>query len=158
VGAQSVTIAPASPGEIDAVRALLEEYATSLAVDLGFQRFDDELAGLPGAYAPPHGALLVARAGTLIIGCVGMRRLDARTCEMKRLYVQSSRRGSGLGRRLAEAAIAEGRRLGYATMRLDTLPGMEAAQALYEELGFRDVAAYTDNPVLGARFLELVLS
>jgi ribosomal protein S18 acetylase RimI-like enzyme len=77
---------------------------------------------------------------------------------MKRLYVQSSRRGSGLGRRLAEAAIAEGRRLAYATMRLDTLPGMEAAQALYEELGFRDVAAYTDNPVLGARFLELVLS
>lgn len=140
------------------MRALLEEYATSLAVDLGFQRFDDELAGLPGAYVPPHGALLVARAGTLIIGCVGIRRLDARTCEMKRLYVQSSRRRSGLGRRLAEAAIAEGRRLGYATMRLDTLPGMEVAQALYEELGFHDVAAYTDNPVPGARFLELVLS
>jgi ribosomal protein S18 acetylase RimI-like enzyme len=158
VAAQSVTIAPASPGEIDAVRALLEEYARSLAVDLRFQRFDDELAALPGAYAPPGGALLVARDDALIVGCVGVRPLDARTCEMKRLYVQSSRRGSGLGRRLAEAAIAEGRRLGYAAMRLDTLPGMEAAQALYEELGFRDVAAYADNPVPGARFLELVLS
>ncbi|HEV8103366.1 MAG TPA: GNAT family N-acetyltransferase [Gaiellaceae bacterium] len=158
MAAQSVTIAPASPGEIGAVRPLLEEYARSLAVDLRFQRFDDELAGLPGAYAPPRGALLVARAGGLIVGCVGVRPLDARTCEMKRLYVQSSRRGSGLGRRLAEAAIAEGRRLGYAAMRLDTLPGMEAAQALYEVLGFRDVAAYTDNPVPGARFLELVLS
>jgi ribosomal protein S18 acetylase RimI-like enzyme len=158
VAAQSVTIAPASPGEIDAVRALLEEYARSLAVDLRFQRFDDELAALPGAYAPPGGALLVARDDPLIVGCVGVRPLDARTCEMKRLYVQSLRRGSGLGRRLAEAAIAEGRRLGYAAMRLDTLPGMEAAQALYEELGFRDVAAYADNPVPGARFLELVLS
>ncbi len=153
-----MTIGPASKGEIAAVRPLLEEYAASLAVDLGFQRFDDELADLPGAYAPPRGALLVARGGARIVGCVGVRPLDERTCEMKRLYVQSSRRGSGLGRRLAEAAIAEGCRLGYASMRLDTLPGMEAAQALYEELGFRDVAAYTDNPVPGTRFLELGLS
>ncbi len=155
---QSVTIGPAAPSELAAVRRLLAEYAASLAVDLGFQRFDDEVADLPGAYAPPRGALLVARDRGLIVGCVGVRPLDARTCEMKRLYVQASRRGSGLGRRLADAAIAEGRRLGYVAMRLDTLPGMEAAQVLYEELGFHDVPAYTENPVPGTRYLELGLS
>ena len=114
------------------MRELLREYASSLQVELEFQRFDDELAGLPGAYVPPGGALLVARANTGLVGCVAVRALDERTCEMKRLYVRSSQRGTGLGRRLAEASIAEARRLGYRAMRLDTLPEMGAARSLYE--------------------------
>jgi len=152
-----VSIEPARHDELDAVRLLLREYAASLSVDLEFQQFDEELAGLPGAYAPPRGALLVARATLALVGCVGVRPLDGSTCEMKRLYVRSSQRGTGLGRRLAEESIGEARRLGYCAMRLDTLPGMEAAQALYERLGFRDVAPYTGNPVPGTRFLELDL-
>lgn len=150
-------IVPATHDELDAVRALLRDYAAALGIDLGFQGFDDELAELPGAYAPPDGALLVARCESEVAGCVGVRALGRGVCEMKRLYVQPSRRGHGLGRELAEAAIVEARRLGYGAMRLDTLPGMESAQALYELLGFREVAPYTVNPVPGTRFLELSL-
>lgn len=153
-----VSIAAATPSELDAVRELLREYASSLQVELDFQRFDDELAELPGAYVPPGGALLVGRAETGLVGCVGVRALDERTCEMKRLYVRSSHRGTGLGRCLAEASIAEARRLGYGAMRLDTLPEMGAAQALYDRLGFREIPRYTVNPVPGTRFLELDLS
>lgn len=152
-----VSIAAATHAELDAVRELLREYASSLQVELDFQQFDAELAGLPGAYVPPGGALLVARAETALVGCVGVRALDDRTCEMKRLYVRSSQRGTGLGRRLAEASIAEGRRLGYRAMRLDTLPEMGAAQSLYDTLGFREIPPYTVNPVLGTRYLELDL-
>jgi GNAT superfamily N-acetyltransferase len=155
---ESVIIDAARPTDLPTVRALLREYAASLPFDLDFQGFDDELAMLPGAYAPPRGALLVARADTEIVGCVGVRALDEDTCEMKRLYVLSSQRGTGLGRRLAEASITEARRLGYRTMRLDTVPGMEAAQAIYGRLGFRDAEPYTANPVPGTRFLQLDLS
>jgi GNAT superfamily N-acetyltransferase len=155
---ESVIIDAARPTDLPTVRALLREYAASLPFDLDFQGFDDELAMLPGAYAPPRGALLVARADTEIVGCVGVRALDEDTCEMKRLYVLSSQRGTGLGRRLAEASITEARRLGYRTMRLDTVPGMEAAQAIYGRLGFRNAEPYTANPVPGTRFLQLDLS
>jgi predicted N-acetyltransferase YhbS len=154
---EGVIIDAAQPADLPAVRALLREYAASLGFDLDFQSFDDELAMLPGAYAPPQGALLVARAGTEIVGCVGVRALDENTCEMKRLYVLSSQRGTGLGRRLAEASIAEARGLGYSAMRLDTVPGMEAAQAIYSRLGFQDAEPYTTNPVPGTRFLRLDL-
>jgi putative acetyltransferase len=136
------------------VRTLLREYAASLAFPLDFQGFERELAELPGAYAPPRGALLLARGN----GCIALRPLDDATCELKRLYVRPQARGAGLGRRLAEAAVAEARRLGYSRMRLDTVPGMEAAQALYEQLGFRKIAPYTTNPIEGTRFLELDLS
>jgi putative acetyltransferase len=135
------------------VRGLLREYATSLAFPLDFQDFDRELAELPGAYAPPRGALLLARGQ----GCVALRPLGDTTCEMKRLYVRPQARGAGLGRKLAETIVAEARRLEYARMRLDTVPGMETAQALYEQLGFREIAPYTTNPVAGTRFLELDL-
>jgi putative acetyltransferase len=139
--------------DLDEVRTLFREYASALPFALDFQGFDRELAELPGAYAPPRGALLLARGA----GCVGLRPLDETTCEMKRLYVRRSARGSGLGRLLAEAVIGEGRRLGYARMRLDTVPGMETAQVLYAQLGFREIAPYRVNPVPGARFLELQL-
>jgi ribosomal protein S18 acetylase RimI-like enzyme len=150
-------ISNADEGDIDKLRSLLREYAASLDVALDFQDFDREVAELPGAYTPPGGALLVARDGGDAAGCVALRQLDAETCELKRLYVRPVYRGTGLGRRLTEAAIAEGRRLGFAGMRLDTLPAMGAAQALYGRLGFREIAPYTTNPVEGAKFLELEL-
>jgi GNAT superfamily N-acetyltransferase len=135
---------------------MLEEYASALGIDLGFQQFDRELAELPGDYAPPGGTLLVARRGGSTVGCVGLRAIGEGTGELKRLYVRPSDRGGGTGRSLTEAALAEARRLGHRRVLLDTLPGMEAAQRLYLELGFRDVEPYTANPVDGARFLELV--
>ncbi len=143
--------------ECDDVRALLREYAASLPFALDFQDFDRELADLPGAYAPPGGALLVAHVDGRVAGCVALRPLVDDACEMKRLFVLPLARGTGLGRRLAAEIVDEARRLGYARMRLDTTPGMEKAQALYEELGFRETDAYTHNPVAGTRFLELEL-
>ena len=153
-----VEIAPAaSPGELAAVRALIEEYQRSLGVDLEFQGFSHELAHLGEMYGPPDGALFLAVLDGVAVGCVGVRRFDARCCEMKRLYVRPQGRGHGVGRRLAERAMDAGRAAGYAAMRLDTLPTMGDAQALYERLGFRDVAAYRANPVAGTRFLEAAL-
>ncbi len=143
--------------ELGTVRALMRAYADSLPFDLDFQGFDQELAELPGAYAPPHGALLVARIDGLVGGCVALRRFDGDICEMKRLFVSPVARGNGLGRLLAEAIVDEARRLGYRRMRLDTTPGMETAQTLYEQLGFKEIPPYRHNPVAGTRFLELEL-
>jgi ribosomal protein S18 acetylase RimI-like enzyme len=146
------------PARIDAVRALFVEYAGSLGVDLGFQNFEDELRGLPGAYAPPGGRLRLALAGDIPVGCVALRRIDDAVCEMKRLYVAPAARGTGLGRRLALDVIEIAREIGYERMRLDTLPSMKTAQDLYAQLGFREIAPYRVNPVPGARFLELDLA
>ena len=146
-------VAVTDVSDVDEARALFREYAASLPFALDFQGFDRELAEFPGDYAPPRGALLLARGA----GCVGLRPLDATTCELKRLYVRPPARGTGLGRRLAEAIIAEGRRLGYQRMRLDTVPGMAAALSLYAELGFREIPPYRTNPNPGAVFLELEL-
>jgi ribosomal protein S18 acetylase RimI-like enzyme len=150
-------IAQADEDDLPEVRELLREYAAGVGVPLDFQDFDREVAELPGAYAPPRGALLVARSGGTPAGCVALRPLDDETCEMKRLFVRASARGLRLGERLALAVVAEARARGYRRMRLDTLPSMDAAQQLYERLGFRDIAPYTANPVAGTRFLELDL-
>jgi ribosomal protein S18 acetylase RimI-like enzyme len=139
------------------VRALFLEYQTSIGVDLCFQDFARELEQLPGAYAPPHGRLYLAWSGGEAAGCVGLRRLDARTAEMKRLYVRASHRGRGLGRVLAQQAIEDARSLLHTRVVLDTLPSMREAQALYAALGFVDIGAYTSNPIAGARFLGLNL-
>ncbi len=147
-------ISDADTNDLATVRALLREYEASLGVSLDFQDFDDEVAELPGAYAAPGGALLIAAGGA---GCVALRRIDDETCELKRLYVRPAARGTGLGRRLTLAALDRARELGYRSVRLDTLPGMERAQALYSELGFREIEPYRANPVPGARFLELTL-
>jgi N-acetylglutamate synthase-like GNAT family acetyltransferase len=152
-----VEVREAQSGDLADVRRLLREYASALPFALDFQAFDEELATLPGRYAPPDGRLLVGSLDGRVVGCVGVRRLDEQTCEMKRLFVNDDARGSGLGRVLAEASIAAARGLGYRRMRLDTLPGMQTAQALYARLGFAEIEPYTVNPVPGARFLQLEL-
>jgi GNAT superfamily N-acetyltransferase len=153
-----VEIRPARRDELPLVRELFREYGDSLGIDLSFQGFDDELARLPGEYAPPRGGLLIACEGEEAVGCVGLRPLEpADACELKRLYVRPASRAGGVGRALTLAAIDEARRLGYARMRLDTLPSMGAARRLYAALGFREIEPYRFNPVAGTQFLELEL-
>lgn len=139
----------------DAVR-LIRAYAASLDVDLAFQDFEGEMAAMPGPYGPPGGELLLARAPDgRAVGCVALRALPLPgTCEMKRLYVAPEGRGTGLGRALVEAVVSVARSRGHAAIRLDTLPSMKAAQALYAECGFEVVPAYYDSPVAGTLFLE----
>ncbi len=153
------TIAPATTADdLTAIRTLFEAYADGLAVDLAYQDFTAELAGLPGKYAAPHGALLLARdAGGAALGCVALRPLSDGLCEMKRLYVAPPARGTGLGAALMRAVITAARRLGYHAMRLDTLADMAAAQGMYAAAGFRPVAPYYDGAAPGTIFLELVL-
>ena len=152
---------PAAPQEFDAVRAIFSEYAAGLGVDLCFQQFDQELAGLPGEYAAPRGTLLLASVDGEVAGCCALRPLDSadypNAAEMKRLYVRDKFRGSGLGRQLAEAVLDAAREAGYSCVLLDTLDDMEAARALYEELGFREVPPYYHNPIPGAHYLMAAL-
>ena len=142
--------------QLPTVRTLFEEYTDTLGVDLGFQDFERELAALPWEYAPPAGRLLLALADEPA-GCVALRPFEPGVCEMKRLYVRPAYRGSGLGRRLAEAIVEAGRDAGYKRMRLDTLPTMSAARALYNSLGFVEIEAYRPNPVHGTTYFELAL-
>lgn len=147
-------IRPATITDLDEIRTMLREYSAWLEIDLCFQNFEQELAGLPGEYAPPRGRLLIAEGA----GCVALRPIDEEICEMKRLYVRPSHRGTGLGRSLILAIIDEARAAGYRRIRLDTMPKMDSAQHLYASLGFRDIAPYRYNPESGARFLELILA
>ncbi|PYM19006.1 MAG: hypothetical protein DMD81_04530 [Candidatus Rokuibacteriota bacterium] len=146
-----------SPELWSAARRLIEEYAASLDVDLEFQNFRDEVNALPREYGAPHGALILAERDGVVVGCVALRKLAEGVCEMKRLYVIPGSRDLGLGRTLCETVIAEARRLGYTRMRLDTLPSMGRAQDLYVSLGFKPTTPYRDNPVPGAKFMELAL-
>ncbi|MFC4622142.1 GNAT family N-acetyltransferase [Comamonas nitrativorans] len=137
---------------------LFQEYAVDLDIDLGFQGFDEEVATLPGDYAPPRGALLLAWVDGSPAGCCALRPLDTsdypNAAEMKRLYVRKAFRGFGLGRHLAEATLDTARQAGYASVLLDTLDDMEAARALYAELGFEEIPPYYHNPVIGAHYLK----
>lgn len=145
--------------EIAVARDLFQEYASTLDIDMCFQNFAEELAGLPGKYAPPGGRVLLAMVEDKVAGCIALRPLDGDVCEMKRLYVRPAFRGMGLGRTMVKEIIKEGREIGYQRMRLDTLPGwMDHAIALYRLLGFKEIEPYYDNPVAGATFMELRLS
>jgi ribosomal protein S18 acetylase RimI-like enzyme len=157
----SLPAAP-EPLQIELVRSLFRQYADSLGFDLAFQGFAEELASLPGEYAPPRGRLLLAlTAEGKAAGCVALRALSApeeAVCEMKRLYVLPACRGQGLGRALAERVIAEARTAGYRRMRLDSIDTMKEAIGLYRALGFREIPPYRFNPIAGAVYLELDLA
>lgn len=154
----SVRAVAPGDGDLDQVRLLFREYADSLGVDLTYQGFDEEVARLPGEYSAPRGTILLAETDAGVIGCVGVRPLADAMCEMKRLYVRPAGRGLGAGRALAEAAIRFAKHSGYARMRLDTLPQMQGAQALYRSLGFHPIEAYRFSPVEGTVFLELLIA
>jgi putative acetyltransferase len=153
--------APDSPAHWADVRALFLEYAQGLGRDLSFQGFDAELAALPGDYAPPRGAMVLARVGGALAACGAMRPKavagHAGACEMKRLYVRDAFRGFGLGRRIARRLIEHARAAGHAAMLLDTLPDMASAQGLYASLGFVEIAPYYANPIAGTRYMKLDL-
>ncbi len=138
-------------------KQLFTEYAQSLNFSLCFQGFDKELSGLPGEYSPPTGRLLLAHSEGKLAGCVAFRRIDQNVCEMKRLYLRPEFRGKGIGRKMAREVIETAKEIGYAKIRLDTVPIMKEAISLYNSLGFMMIGPYRDNPVPGAIFMELTL-
>ncbi len=152
-------ITPSRPAEWDATRAIFREYALTLGVDLCFQNFEAEVDDLPGDYAEPRGALLLALVDGQVAGCCALRPLDnvdyPNASEMKRLYVRQAFRSQGLGRQLAEAILDAARLAGYGCVLLDTLNDMEAARALYEDLGFEEIPPYYHSPIVGAHYLKV---
>jgi putative acetyltransferase len=137
---------------------LIQEYTDSLGFDLCFQDFEYELAHLSTEYGPPDGCLFLAFLEGNLAGCVGLRKFDSSTCEMKRLYIKPPNRGMGLGKHLSEAVIQDARILGYQKIRLDTLASMITAREIYKKLGFVEIPAYRFNPIAGAIYMELDLT
>jgi len=157
VSGVAVVDAESAP-RLETAKALILEYAEWLGIDLHFQGFAEELAGLPGKFARPHGRLFLAEMGGRAAAVAALRRLEPGVCEMKRLYVRPDFRGLGLGAALVDRLIGEARAIGYRTMRLDTFPDrMGAALGIYRARGFREIPAYYDNPFPGAAYLELAL-
>ena len=158
--AANITLAPAyTPSDLGLIREIFREYAGTLSVDLSFQDFEAELAQLPGEYAEPRGMLVLARVDGEVAGCCALRPADTtdypNAAEMKRLYVRKAFRGFGLGRLLTEHTLDQARLAGYSTVLLDTLDEMEAARALYEDLGFSEIPPYYHNPYAGAHYLKV---
>jgi ribosomal protein S18 acetylase RimI-like enzyme len=144
--------------ELEQIRDLFFDYSNSLGFDLSFQNFQKELNELPGDYSPPSGRLLLGFHDSDPAGCVALRRISEEICEMKRLFVRPQCRGLGLGRALAAKVIEDAREIGYRGMRLDTVPTMQTAIALYVSLGFKEIEPYRYNPIKGAKFMELDLT
>ena len=142
------------PAEFEDAGKLFREYAASLSIDLCFQNFDEEKMTLDTQYNKPKGALILAYAEDTAVGCAGLRELDSQTAELKRMYVKKEHRKSGIGVRLLELILAKGIEFGYEKIRLDTLPDMQAAQALYRRFGFYEIPSYTFNPVNGVLYME----
>jgi len=153
-----IEIRDAARKDRPSIRRLFHEYAAGLGIDLGFQRFEEELDPLPGSCAPPEGRILIALGEDGAAGCVAMRPQGKDICEMKRLYVRPGHRGQGMGRRLVNRIMEAARRAGYRAMKLDTLPAMIEARALYQALGFRPIPPYYGNPIPGMVYLERDLS
>ncbi|SFU88238.1 L-amino acid N-acyltransferase YncA [Paenacidovorax caeni] len=152
----AIAIRPARfPDDLDTVVAIFQEYVRSPQADLGFQDYEAEFAALPGKYAAPDGQVLLAWREGQAVGCAALRRVDAQTCELKRVYVRPAARGLQAGRQLVERMLQEARQAGYARMCLDVLPEFQAARALYASLGFVDAAPVSHNPVPGTSFLAL---
>ncbi|GAB2488604.1 MAG: GNAT family N-acetyltransferase [Comamonas sp.] len=151
-------ITPTTAEQLVLTREIFQEYADSLQIDLDFQGFGEELAGLPGDYAPPRGELFLAIVDGSVAGCCALRPIDdvdyANACEMKRLYVRKAFRGFGLGRLLVDATMGAAARLGYDCMLLDTLDSMESARALYADAGFEEIPPYYHNPIVGTHYLK----
>ena len=143
--------------DFSAARELFKEYADSLGIDLAFQDYEEELVRLETIYMPPTGSLLLAKYYGSFVGCVGLRKLGDLTCEMKRLYVKPEVRRKRLGKALCERIIYKAKELGYERMRLDTLPSMTSALAMYKQFGFQEIEPYYDNPIPGTVYLELSL-
>jgi ribosomal protein S18 acetylase RimI-like enzyme len=157
VSADVYIAAALTDAEIDAVRGLFREYARTPHVDVCVVGFDDEIRALPGAYAEPRGTVLLAQVTGVPAGCVAIKPVDDSTAEMKRLFVRQEARGLRIGERLALAAIAAARARGYQRLRLDTLPSMTEARAIYSRLGFKEVVPFGSLPVAGATWMELAL-
>ena len=151
---EDFTIRAAVAADVPVVREMLEAYVEWIGLDLAFQEIDAELAGLPGDYAPPRGALLVAVDGHRHLGMIALRPMAGAIAEMKRLYVRPEARGRGVARQLIARLCTEARRLNYTEIRLDTLPMMGDAQALYEACGFVDIEPYYETPIAGTRFMS----
>lgn len=151
-------ITPTTTEQLTLTREIFQEYADSLKIDLDFQGFTEELAQLPGDYAPPRGELLLAIVDGSVAGCCALRPVDdvdyANACEMKRLYVRKAFRGFGLGRLLVDATLSAAVRLGYDCILLDTLDSMEAARALYTDAGFEEIPPYYHSPIVGTHYLK----
>lgn len=154
----TLEIRPANPADIPALQELFREYARSVGNEICFQTFEKEVAALPGAYAPPQGQILVATDTQTLAACVALRPLTPQICEMKRLYVRPAFRNTGLGRDLTENTLILAATLGYTALRLDTLPQMTAAIALYRKLGFLEIPPYADNPASALCFEKLLKS
>lgn len=154
----SVIVQATDPRHIAEAKKLVIEYAHALNIDLCFQGFDQEIKDFPKPYAPPGGVLLVALQDNHVVGMVALKRLSDKACEMKRLYVKPACRGHALGRKLAEAAINEGREMGYKIIRLDTLARMKEAGPLYKSLGFTEIPPYYHNPETDVIYMERALA
>lgn len=144
--------------EIKKAKELFREYADNIEIDLRFQNFEEELENLPGKYAPPDGELLLAISHGDAAGCAGIRKIDEEICELKRLYVRNEFRGKKIGKKLLTEILKTAIRIGYKSMRLDTMPNMEKAQQLYRSFGFKEIEPYVFNPIAGAKYMELDLT